>query len=459
MSLGLLKRAGFLHILVLFCGFGLLFVGVPNARPAATTTVVSLTFDDGTATAPLADSILAAHGMKGTFYVNSGHVGTAGSVTWGQLAAIAADGNEVGGHTLDHVDLTTISYDQVRYEVCEDRARLLNHGFAATNFAYPGGQGFHDATIKSIIQQCGYNSARRGWGLNSDGSCPTCPYAETVPPADAYATRAAWPEVTSDTTLDTVEKMVTVAETNGGGWVQIIFHDICDGCQPYAWSAQNLQAFLDWLAPRASQGTVVKTVAQVIGGPLQGSPGTADQVSPTSSISCSGSTCASGWYPGPVQVALAASDTGGSGLEAIRYTTDGSTPTLTSQVYSGPFAVSATTTVSYRAWDNAGNVESTKAQLVQIDGTAPTVAITSPTSGSIVTGTIQVQAGASDVGSGVDHVTFYLDGQAVATSTGLPYKFPWNTKKAAKGQHTLTAVAVDRVGRTTTSAPVTITVK
>lgn len=603
-------------------------------------TVVSLTFDDGLASVTLAESMLAAHGMKGTFFINSGDIGTDGHLTWEQLYNIAAEGNEVSGHTLDHVDLTTIDYSQVQYQVCEDRARLLNHGFAATDFAYPYGNGFRDSTIKSIIQGCGYNSARRAWGLNTDGSCPSCPYAESIPPADPYATRAAWPNPQIDTTLDSVETEVTTAESHGGGWVQIVFHDLCEGCQQYSWTPENFQAFLDWLEPRASQGTVVETVAQVIGGPLQPSPGTVDTVPPTSSISCNGTTCApayaapvqvalsatdtggsgleairyttdgtsptlaspvyngpfsvsatttvkyqawdiagnaetphtqliqidtipptssiscnggacsSGWYDaavqvtlsasdsggsgvaaihyttdgteptlsspqfsGPVtvsttttmkyrawdnagnvetthtqiiqidtvpptssiscnssacssgwqnaavQVSLSATDTGGSGLEAIRYTTDGTDPTRASPVYSGPFTVSTTTTIKYRAWDNAGNTDTTHTQAIQIDTTLPTVAITSPLNGATVNGVVQVQAAATDSGSGIARVTFYVDGKSVSTSTNSPYKFAWNTKKESQGQHTLTAVAVDAAGNTASSATVNVTVK
>ena len=65
-------------------------------------------------------------------------------------------------------------------------------------------------------------------------------------------------------------------------------------------------------------------------------------------------------------------------MAAIHYTTDGSDPTLASPTYSAPFTVSATTTVKYRAWDNAGNVEATNSQLIPI--TAPD---TTPPSSSI----------------------------------------------------------------------------
>jgi hypothetical protein len=69
--------------------------------------------------------------------------------------------------------------------------------------------------------------------------------------------------------LSTLETKVTNAEQNGGGWVQIAIHNICDGCNTDAISPSELSAFLDWLQPRAANGTIVKTVQQVIGGPVQ----------------------------------------------------------------------------------------------------------------------------------------------------------------------------------------------
>src|SRR5205823_8448856 len=90
-----------------------------------------------------------------------------------------------------------------------------------------------------------------------------------------------------------------------------------------------------------------------------------DTTPPTSSIACGGSPCSSGWYGGPVSVALSASDAE-SGVASMRYTTDGSDPTALSPAYTAPFTVSATSTVKYRAFDNVGNAAATKSQLIQI---------------------------------------------------------------------------------------------
>jgi len=86
-------------------------------------------------------------------------------------------------------------------------------------------------------------------------------------------------------------------------------------------------------------------------------------------------------------VALAATDAG-SGVDAIRYTTDGSDPSTdpssTTKLYSAPFTLTTTTTVKYRAYDRAGNVEPVATQLVRFDYDSPTAAITAPASGSTV---------------------------------------------------------------------------
>src|SRR5256885_6605950 len=79
---------------------------VPSAARARTT-VVTLGFDDGDQTQYQVRPILASHGMHGTFYINSGEVGSGPYyMTWSQIHDIAAGGNEIAGHTLTHPYLT-----------------------------------------------------------------------------------------------------------------------------------------------------------------------------------------------------------------------------------------------------------------------------------------------------------------------------------------------------------------
>src|SRR5256886_1675159 len=89
------------------------------------------------------------------------------------------------------------------------------------------------------------------------------------------------------------------------------------------------------------------------------------------------------------------------------------------------------------------------------------VNITSPASGSPVSGTVPVTASVTIVGAlTVAGVQFKLDGNNLgAEDTSAPYSVSWNTTTASNGSHTLTAVARDGLlGTLWTSSPVTGTV-
>jgi hypothetical protein len=93
------------------------------------------------------------------------------------------------------------------------------------------------------------------------------------------------------------------------------------------------------------------------------------------------------------------------------------------------------------------------------DTAPPAVSITAPTAGLTVTGSsLPIVALATD-NVGVAGVQFKLDGTNLGSEvTGTPLSLAWNTTAAANGSHTLTAVARDAAGNTTTSAGVTVTV-
>lgn len=337
----------------------------PAVGRATAATVVSLTFDDGRQTQYAARAPLAAHGMHGTFFVNSGLVGSTTSdwhMTWSQLHDLAQDGNEVTGHSLTHAHLTQLNSADLQREVCQDRTNLLNQGFSpVASFAYPYTE--YNSTVVSMVQQCGYASARWGGGIRSS-DCSSCPFAETIPPQDRWVIRT--PRgIDTQTTLATMESYVTQAENNGGGWVVLLIHSVCDGCDTLSVSPTQLTAFLDWLQPRAANGTVVKTHGEVMGdvGPP---PPVLDTTPPVTTIGCNGTSCSKGLYRSAVSVTLAATDAG-SGVASTRYTTDGTTPTDTNgTTYTAPFAVAATTTVKFRSTDNAGNAEAVKSTNLKI---------------------------------------------------------------------------------------------
>jgi hypothetical protein len=91
------------------------------------------------------------------------------------------------------------------------------------------------------------------------------------------------------------------------------------------------------------------------------------------------------------------------------------------------------------------------------DQTPPTTAITSPADGATVSGTVTVNAGASD-DVGVAKVEFYVDGALKGTDTTAPYQFAWNTVSVANGSHALQSKAYDAVNNVGASPPITVTV-
>ena len=91
------------------------------------------------------------------------------------------------------------------------------------------------------------------------------------------------------------------------------------------------------------------------------------------------------------------------------------------------------------------------------DTTPPTTSITSPANGATVSGTVTVQASASD-NVGVTRVELYVDGAHAGTATTSPYTFSWNTTTVANGSHTLQTRAYDAAGNVGSSATITVTV-
>jgi hypothetical protein len=115
------------------------------------------------------------------------------------------------------------------------------------------------------------------------------------------------------------------------------------------------------------------------------------------------------------------------------------------------------------ATDGAGNSITSTSVTVTVDNTTkdttpPAVAITAPTNGAKVSGTVAVSANATDNVS-VASVQFQLDGANVgAADLASPFTYSWDTTKTSNGSHLLSAIAKDGAGNSTTSAVVTVTV-
>ena len=98
---------------------------------------------------------------------------------------------------------------------------------------------------------------------------------------------------------------------------------------------------------------------------------------------------------------------------------------------------------------NAAGLTTTSTVTVNVqNATAPTVSFSAPASGATVSNTQAISANASDT-IGMAGVQFKLDGANLGSEdTTAPYGISWDTKTAANGAHTLTAVARNTSGLT-----------
>lgn len=413
-------------------------VAVTPAARSATATIVSLTFDnDYYSQYTLGyQQALQPAGVAGTFYVNSGTIGRSTTISWSQLSALAAAGDDIGGKTVDGTSLTTLSTSQQVSEICTDRQNLLSHGLKPITFAYPGGA--YNTTIESEVQNCGYGNARTAGSLSPTGST----YAETLPPKTWLALRAYAP--TGGISLANLESLVSGAASHGGGWVPIVIGKVCSQtADPSNYSTctassgwidlGDLNTFLSWVKNAGqSGGAPAATAFGTMGGTATG----ADTVAPTTTISCNGSSCASTTYTSTVTVTLTATDLG-SGVSSTHYTTDGSTPTLSSPTYTGPFPLTSSATVQYASWDNAGNAETVHSQQISVqqgtDTTPPTTTISCNAAACSSTGytasvTVTLTATDNPGGFGVAKTYYTTDGSTPTTSSTV-YTGPFTVKQ------------------------------
>jgi peptidoglycan/xylan/chitin deacetylase (PgdA/CDA1 family) len=233
-------------------------------------TFVSLTFDDGLKShLRTGIEVLGLRGVDGTFFINSGAIDARedGVMTWTQLSLLKTFGHEIGGHTLNHVNLVGLPLAEATRQVCDDRARLIQKGHNVVSFAYP--EAAFDAQSKAVVQSCGYQSGRTGGNVLPEGPH----YAETLPPFDPYATGVLGTTNNGPITLAWLKSAVMAADQHGGGWVQILFHDVCfrftSGYNQCMASfrpvdASVLASFVDWVRRSAPAGVSFKTVKQAM---------------------------------------------------------------------------------------------------------------------------------------------------------------------------------------------------
>ena len=168
--------------------------------------------------------------------------------------------------------------------------------------------------------------------------------------------------------------------------------------------------------------------------------------------------------PATITVTASASESGGTISKVEFYNGSSLIATDTASPYTATFTgvPVGTYVLTARAYDAAGVTATSSTVTVTVGSTPvaskPTVALTSPISGSTfkAPATVTLSASASETGGTISKVEFYNGSTLLATDTASPYTVTFSGIPAAT--YTITARAYDTKGVSTTSAPVTVKV-
>ncbi len=133
--------------------------GGDRKSDARKTVVVTTSWDDGDRLDLKLADLLANRGLRATFYVPTGNLGTASVLTSSRLRELADAGFEIGAHTVTHPVLTDITGDSLVREITECKQVLEQMlGREVPSFAYPKGRA--NSEIATRVKRAGYRSAR-----------------------------------------------------------------------------------------------------------------------------------------------------------------------------------------------------------------------------------------------------------------------------------------------------------
>lgn len=121
-------------------------------------TLVTTSWDDGHPLDLRVAELLAKYGFRGTFYVPRRNREGRSVLSRRELALLGS-GFEIGGHSFDHIRLTSVPPDEAARQVRAIKDAVENElGRSIAGFCYPGGA--HDAAIRALVRAHGFRYAR-----------------------------------------------------------------------------------------------------------------------------------------------------------------------------------------------------------------------------------------------------------------------------------------------------------
>ena len=115
--------------------------------------IVILNFDDGRRSQfTHAKPILDKYGFKATFYIVCNYIGKkSGFMNWRVVSQLYEEGHDIGSHSMDHLDLSKLSTNDLKFERGRSKQCLEDHGIDVKSFVYPFNKGSSDRKVINIV--------------------------------------------------------------------------------------------------------------------------------------------------------------------------------------------------------------------------------------------------------------------------------------------------------------------
>lgn len=211
---------------------------------AASGNFVSFVFDDGyTADYTTILPITQAKGIPLSIAMITSKIGVSQFLTSSQLLELQnVYGWEIMSHTHNHVDVTTLTENDIEYEFAISKKILLDLGLNCENFVYPIGK------YNSLAMKLASKYFRSS--LSSDGYSNNVPVDNQIP-LNTHRVKRAFLDT------DTLEQLKARIDNMKNTWVIIYSHSD-------AMSAANIQKFQDIIDyVKTKPGVEINTVSKV----------------------------------------------------------------------------------------------------------------------------------------------------------------------------------------------------
>jgi len=182
--------------------------------------------------------------MVGTVYVISDLIGTGSYWSTSELREAYTNGWDIGNHTKDHTDLTTLTQVQAAAELTDCKTVLDGLGFtrASSHVAYPGG--LKNDTVLAAMNDAGMLSGRT---VNSAST--NAPANRLVMPTIEWRCKPTF-SIDFTISLATVKTYVDRAIARGEV-LTLLFHQlVAAGPGASQWLISDFQSLIDYIEAR-----------------------------------------------------------------------------------------------------------------------------------------------------------------------------------------------------------------